>query len=188
MVHDLSTLEDFNVTLSLYLSRCRASYKIVKKLINPNSHTGYLKDFYIRSYQNMQCATLASVYNSNYQWKLSSLKADEFVIKSYHHRIIKKIKIFLYRKVYLGVRGTWNVRQALKVHRICKEQKKLTYLCKLAVLYKFTISVLQVYNFTVLQVQIKFFLENLNIRYKSYWGPSFWKINNSLFVKILCNK
>ena len=69
------------------------------------------------------------------------LKADESVIKSYHHCIIKKTKLFLYRKIYLGVRGTWNVRQALKVHRICKEEEKSTYLCKLAALYKFPISV-----------------------------------------------
>ena len=150
-------LKDFNLTLSLYLSGCLASYKIVKKLISPNSHTRYLKYFYFRIYRNMQCATLISIYNSNYQWKQSSLKPGESVIKSYHHCVIKKMKIFLYRKIYLGVRVTWNVRQALKVHRICKEEDKSTYLCKLAVLYKFLISVLQVCNFTVLQVQFKIF-------------------------------
>ena len=110
------TLKHFNLTLSLHLSGCRASYKIFKKLISPNTHTKYLKYFYFRIYCSVQCAVLISIYTSNYQWKISSLTADEFLIKSYHHHILKKIKIFLCRKVYLGVRGTWKW--------ICKEQDK----------------------------------------------------------------
>ena len=43
---------------------------------------------------------------------------------------MKKIEIFLFHKVYLGV--SWaKVGQTLKVSRICKEQDKSTYLCKL---------------------------------------------------------
>ena len=100
VVHDLSTLdiEGFQSNAEYLPSGSRASYKIIKILISPNSHTRYLKYFYFRIYRNMQRATLISIYNSNYQWKLSSLKADESVIKSYHHCIIRKTKLFYIAK------------------------------------------------------------------------------------------
>ena len=122
-------LKDFYLTLSQHLSGCRTSYKIFKKLTSPNTQTRHLICSYFRIYRSIQCATLIRICTSNYQWKISSLTADEFPSKRYHHSIMKKIRASLFHKVNL-------VGQTLKVPTICKEQDKSTYLCKLAVHYK----------------------------------------------------
>ena len=53
--------------LSQYLSGCRAYYKIFKRIISPNTQRRYLMYFYFRIYRNVPCATLVSIYTSNYQ-------------------------------------------------------------------------------------------------------------------------